>query len=261
MTVIGDSVATGVLWNEKALAILGQGVDLQMQVAVCRRLTGESCPYEGSQASTVVDLVASLGPRVGPTVIMVVGYNDFQRTFASSVEASVRGLLGAGVERILWATLRAARRPYLTMNADLWAAAAAHPELTIVDWNEYARAYPGWFQNDGLHLTRAGGVALATLLRAALVPQEDPPSIVLPASGLSVARLGRKYETRLSADGGAPPYRWAVVSGTLPTGLRLRPDGRIAGTPRRAGSVTVVLRARDANGATAIRRAALVVAR
>jgi hypothetical protein len=45
------------------------------------------------------------------TVVIVVRHNDFERTFARSVEESVDALLDAGVTRILWATLRAARRP------------------------------------------------------------------------------------------------------------------------------------------------------
>ncbi len=261
VTLIGDSVATGMLWNQNALAILQQGIDLDMQVSVCRRLTGESCPFDGTRAPTLVDLVAELGPHLGPTVVVVVGHNDFERTFASSVEESVDALLDAGVTRILWATLRAARRPYVPMNAELWAAAATHPELTIVDWNRYSRSHPDWFQNDGLHLTRAGGVALATLLHTALARRSEAPAIMLPEAGLRPALTGRSYEIRLVARGGTGPYAWAVVWGSPPAGLRLAPDGRLYGRPRRAGRFPVVLRVEDANGAVSLRRAALVVRR
>ncbi len=34
----------------------------------------------------------------------------------------------------------------------------------------------------------------------------------------------------LSAQGGKPPYRWALTNGTLPKGLKLLPDGTIGGT-------------------------------
>lgn len=261
VTVIGDSVVTGVLWNGKALAILGQGLDLKMQVAVCRRLTGQSCPYEGGEATNLVDLVSSLGAALGPTVVVVVGYNDYQQTFAASVEQSVRALLGAGVKRILWATLRVAREPYVTMNSDLWAAAVKHPELTIVDWNRYSRSHPDWFQNDGIHLVPAGAVALAGMLHAAVMKALAPSRLVVVDPRLPVARVGRPYASRLLARGGSPPYRWRVVAGSWPRGLHLRVDGRISGTPLRQGRVAVVLRAADAEGLSVTHRLVLVVRR
>ena len=266
MTLIGDSILTAVHWNATALSILGEGIDLQMEVAVCRRLTGESCPYEGGRASSLVELVRALGPRLGRTVIVGVGYNDFEQTFAQDVEESVAALLEAGVTRILWTTLRAAREPYLNMNDDIREAAEKHPEMTVVDWNRYSRSHPDWFQNDGIHLFPAGGIAIATLLHTALTqPPAEPTSpapaaaVVLVAKPLAVARVGRTYAARLVARGGTAPYRWTVTSGVLPKGLRLHPDGRISGTPASTGQARLVLRAADAKGLTASRRAVLVV--
>ena len=273
MTLIGDSILTAVHWNATALSILGQGIDLQMEVAVCRRLTGESCPYEGGQASNLVELVRALGPRLGRTVIVGVGYNDFEQSFAQDVEESVAALLAAGVTRILWTTLRAAREPYLNMNDDIREAAERHPEMTVVDWNRYSRSHPDWFQNDGIHLFPAGGVAMATLLHTTLTqvateptppapapPAPAPAAVVLVSKPLAVARVGRTYAARLVARGGTAPYRWTVTSGVLPKGLRLHADGRISGTPTRPGQARLVLRAADAKGLTAIQRAVLVVA-
>lgn len=267
VTLIGDSILTAVQWNATALSILGQGVDLQMEVAVCRRLTGESCPYEGGQASTLVDLVAELGPRLGRTVIVGVGYNDFEQSFAQDVEESVAALLEAGVTRILWTTLRAAREPYLNMNDDIREAAERHPEMTVVDWNLYSRSHPDWFQNDGIHLFPAGGVAIATLLHTTFAELATAPTSLAPAPSavvlvpkpLAVARVGRAYSARLVARGGTAPYRWTVTSGLLPKGLRLYADGRVSGTPTRPGQARLVLRAADAEGLTATRRAVLVV--
>ena len=260
VTVIGDSVLTGVLWYPESLAILQQDLDVRMEVAVCRRLTGTSCTFEDSTPPTLVSLVQEKGASLGPTVLVVMGYNDSQRTFAASVEASIRALLQARVQRILWATLRAARHPYVEMNDVLFAAAGRHPEVTVVDWNKYSRSHPEWFQNDGLHVERVGGVALATFLHEAIVKAlRSPLPLVLTTKHLPAAQVGRPYAVRLAARGGRPPYRWHVIGGSLPRGLRLAAGGRITGVPARRVRAAVSLRVVDADGRAVTRRHVLVV--
>lgn len=48
--------------------------------------------------------------------------------------------------------------------------------------------------------------------------------------------VGRSYTMTLTAAGGTPPYRWALVGGTLPSGLNLSTNGTIDGVPNFAGS-------------------------
>jgi hypothetical protein len=259
VTLIGDSVATPISWYAEARRSLGESVDLRLEVGVCMRLTGRSCPFERRRAPTLVERVEALGSRLGPTVVVVAGYNEFERSFAASVASSVDALLRAGVRHIIWATLRAVRHPYLTMNAELWAAAAVHPELSIADWNAYARSHPEWFQNDGIHLTRLGGVALAGLLRSRLAPTEAGPTIVRPAATLPPAAVGTRYATRLVASAGTPPYRWSIVWGSPPAGLHLAPTGRLFGTPRKPGRFPFVLRVQDASAEVGLRRTELSV--
>ncbi len=57
-------------------------------------------------------------------------------------------------------------------------------------------------------------------------------------SGLPPATLNTAYTQTLAANGGATPYTWSVVSGTLPAGLSLSSDGVISGTPTAAGTST-----------------------
>jgi len=175
VTVIGDSVLTSILWYHEPLTVIQENLDVRMEVAVCRRLTGTSCPFESTTAPTLVQLVRAKGTSLGPTVLVVMGYNDSERTFAASVEASIGALLRARVRRILWATLREVRHPYVRMNETLAAAARRHPEVRLVDWNRYSRSHPEWFQSDGLHLLPAGGVALATFLHAAILKALSVP--------------------------------------------------------------------------------------
>jgi hypothetical protein len=262
VTVIGDSVMTGVLWYPAPLSILQQGLDIRMEVAVCRRLTGVSCPFEGGEAPTLVDLVAARGRKLGPAVVVVMGYNDSERRWSASVEESVAVLLRAGVRRILWATLREVRHPYVRMNDALVAASRRHPQLTIIDWNAYSRSHPDWFQNDGLHLTPDGGAAMATFLHAAIVRALTTPlPLVIGPEAFPRAHLGRRYVVRLVAAGGTAPYRWRVATGSLPAGLALDRGGRISGTPLRPGRAGVVLVVSDATGETASLRGVIVVTR
>lgn len=52
----------------------------------------------------------------------------------------------------------------------------------------------------------------------------------------------------VTASGGTTPYTFAVVSGSLPTGLSLNGStGAISGTPSAAGSFEVIIKVTDAN--------------
>lgn len=262
VTVIGDSIATAMAYDPAARPTLAGGVDLDIQLAVCRRLVGDSCPYEGSRPPTLVALLPSL--RLGSTVVVALGYNDFEDTFAASVETALEALGQAGVVHVLWLTLRAERQSYLRMNETIRAAAARHPTLTVVDWNLYSRSHPDWFRPDGLHLTDVGAIAMATLVHRSLeelglvtAPAKPAPSIATKA--LPTARVGRPYAARLAASGGEPPVRWSHTGGTIPAGLRLGSAGRLAGTPRVAGRRLMTLRVIDAKGRSASRRFAITV--
>jgi hypothetical protein len=258
VTVIGDSVLTAVLWNEAPRGTLSKGLDVQWAVAVCRTLTGISCPFEGEVVPTVIDLVRAMGTALGPTVVVEAGYNDPPATFAQEVETVVQGLLAAGVQRILWVDLHEALPAFAAMNQALLDAALRHPQLTVLDWNGYARGHPSWFQNDGIHLFQPGANAIAGYLRANIIAALGA-GLAVAAAPLPAARVGRPYRTRLSASGGLGPYRWSVTSGPLPRGLHLLADGELLGRPRRPARVGVTFRVVDSLGATAVHRATLVV--
>jgi hypothetical protein len=257
VTVIGDSVLTAVQWNPEPLSILQQGLDLRLDIGICRRLTGVSCPsdVDGERVPTLTDVVASRGPDLGRVVLVEVGYNDDHDTFAQSVEESVTALLRAGVQRILWANLHGFAQQWIDMNAVLDAAARRHPELTIIDWDSYSSPHWSWFQSDNLHLVYGGAVAMATLFHRAIDEVVNP--VVINVAPLPVARVGHRYSARLTASGGVRPYSWRIVRGSLPKGLHLRPGGSIDGLPRRGGRVSIVVQATDSDGLAASRPANL----
>ena len=53
---------------------------------------------------------------------------------------------------------------------------------------------------------------------------------------LAVAEIGVPYLQILSAGGGSQKLTWSLISGTLPPGVTLTPDGILSGTPSGAGN-------------------------
>lgn len=246
VTVFGDSVFTAVEWNEAPLRILEQGLDVQLEVGVCRRLVGQSCPFDGQRVPTLVDCVQKLGDEVAPSVVVEVGYNDDPDTFASAVERSLAALRIAGAREVRWLTLRETKLQYARMNGVLRDAAARHPELTLVDWNAYSGNHPEWFQSDGEHLGYGGAFAMASIVHASLLA---PAGTVVGAITLAQPpppRTARPYAARLDAAGGVGPYTFRVVGGRPPGGLHLLANGRLYGTPRRPGTAKMIVEVRDA---------------
>jgi hypothetical protein len=250
--VISDSVLTSVVWYPQNTAILDEGVDLDTHVAVCRRLAGTSCVFEGSAPPTLLDLVPTL-PVIAPTVVVEMGYNDFADTFRANVEETLRQLTARGATRIVWPTLNVSRPEFARMNAVLLDEMVAHPELSLVDWDAYSEGHGDWFQTDNLHLMPAGGTGIATLLHGALAAP-----LKLPAQGaLPSARHGLAYRSVLSGPAGGA---WSLLAGALPPGLSLSAAGVLSGVPRRTGSFDAELLFRAGDFQLAHRHVHVVVA-
>ena len=258
VTLIGDSVADAIPGDDSAMAILRQGIDLDLEVAPCRRVEGEGCPYQGTRPPSAVQLIQSLGSKIGDNVVVAVGYNDFEDQYAGNVEDALDALDAAGVKRVFWLTLRAAHHPYLTMNDAIASAAAKHPQMTVVDWNVYSRSHPDWFQTDGLHLLGPGAEAMATLIHKALLTAgvaAKPARIT--TTTLPVAHRSKAYRAKLAATAGVKPYRWSLLE-RAPLGIHLQANGTVSGTPRaKPGRYTFNVRVRDAIGSLATRRLTL----
>jgi hypothetical protein len=252
VTVLSDSILTSVLWYPDNRAILGQGLDLDMEVAVCRRLAGTSCTFEGAAPPTLFDLLPTLS-NLGQTVVVEMGYNDDPSSFGANVEETIAKLTARGVTRIIWPTLHVSRSEFAAMNEVLVKAMIAHPQLALVDWDGYSQGHGDWFQTDNLHLTAAGGTGIATLLHRALAE----PLALAPRATLPEAKRGQSYRARLG-DAGSDAG-WQIVSGSLPRGLLLEPGGIISGRPLQAGSTSAGLLLRSAGSQLAYQQVDIVV--
>jgi hypothetical protein len=257
VTVFGDSAATAIGYDPDARRILGRGIDLELEMAACRRVGDTSCPYDGVRPPNVIDRATELGRALGPVVVVLVGYNDYESRYAENIDEAIATFRKAGVERVLWATLRAERQSYLTMNEAIVAAARRYPEMTVLDWNALAKGHDDWVQADGIHLTAEGAQAMARMVNDQLVelgiaPKPAPPKLRPPlriaSIALPVGHRGRAYAGTLRATGGAGAYRWARVGGALAPGLRLTPKGTLTGIPTRIGTFTLRTRVVDRAG-------------
>ena len=269
VTVFGDSAATAMAYDPDAKQTLGRGIDLRLEVAACRRLGDTSCPYDGVRPPNVIDRATALGSEMGPVVVVNVGYNDFEANYADNIEQALAVFRKAGVEHVVWLTLRAERQSYLSMNGMITAAAQKHPEMTVVDWNAQARNNPAWLQPDGIHLTPLGAEGMAALVNDALVQLGVAPKPVAPPArkllaitsrSLPLGHLGRVYAARLQAVGGTAPYRWLRSGGSIAPGVRLTTSGRLTGVPKRTGSYRLRAKVVDRAGAVRVRQVLLRIA-
>jgi len=78
----------------------------------------------------------------------------------------------------------------------------------------------------------------------------DEHQLQLVTTRLPAAAYNTAYEGKLRAAGGTSPYRWELLEGRLPMGLRFSVDGTISGTPIEDGRYPLSLRLTDRAGAT-----------
>jgi len=166
VTVIGDSVAASFNYVAAARRYLGNGLELHSDAVVCRRLVATSCAFQGTTPSTALDVVTVEGHRLGPVVVINVGYNDWVAVY--DVDRVMRALKAAGVHTVIWVTLKEVgtyASIYTQTNARIRSADKRwRNSMVVADWNAYSRGKP-WFGEDGLHLSATGAMRLARFLR------------------------------------------------------------------------------------------------
>ncbi|HEY5024691.1 MAG TPA: cellulase family glycosylhydrolase [Acidimicrobiales bacterium] len=108
-----------------------------------------------------------------------------------------------------------------------------------------ALADPG--DNDALVSDYAGTAVSpdGTNLRTHLAVLSGSTGLQVTTAALPAGALRLKYSATLRGSGGNPPYKWAVSSGRLPTGLHLRATGVISGRPRVTGTFTFTVKVVD----------------
>jgi hypothetical protein len=166
VTVFGDSVAAALEWDSTARQVLEHGNRLTLDLAPCRRLWTTGC-LTPPPPSMLQD-VRRLRRRLGPTVVVLVGYNDDPRIFARGLARTLGAMRRYGVRNVLWLTLRAVYTQYVETNHAIRAAARRRSWVKAIDWNSYSRGHPSWFASDGIHLNGEGAVQFAIFVHRTL---------------------------------------------------------------------------------------------
>ena len=104
--------------------------------------------------------------------------------------------------------------------------------------------------NDGPCNNCFGPAIVASL--STVTSSNSGSPVTITTAPLPGVTTGLAYSQQLTVNGGTPPYTWALAGGSLPAGMGLASTGIISGTPARAGSYTVTVRATDATGASVV---------
>jgi len=168
ITIFGDSSAAALNWDSTARNVLLKSNSVTFELEPCGRLSTPGCLGNGQPPSTL-SLVRQLGHRIGPTVVVLVGYNDDPHVYYHGIDAVLRAMERRGVKQVLWLTLRTVAHPaqYSVTNSVIRGASHRWPFMTVVDWGSYSRAHGAWF-TDGIHFTGSGAVRFAIYLHRTL---------------------------------------------------------------------------------------------
>lgn len=95
----------------------------------------------------------------------------------------------------------------------------------------------------------ATSIAFPTETNSVKITVQPPQPLKITTTSLPNGTLNVLYQTTtLQATGGVQPYTWSILSGTLPAGLMLAPNGTISGTPTgtTTGTSTIKFQVADA---------------
>lgn len=261
VTLFGDSVADSLEYVPEARQLLGEGLDLRLELAPCRKLVPPGCAYQGARPRSVLDIVKSASlSQLGNIVIVAVGYNDPANNYETDMAQVAIALVERGVGHVIWLTLREQTDDYRQINETIRTQARRWPQVQIADWEKVSRG-KDWFNDDGLHVNAAGALGLATLIRpfvlaacgaacASVTPAA--PQNVRPPTLRGTPVVGRILTCRPGSWAGAGPivfsYRWLrgtkVLVGAIGSSRRL-------GRADRGRTIACRVWAGNASGATA----------
>lgn len=199
VTFIGDSVAGVLTYVKEARQYLGRGLDLRLDLRVCRRLVADGCWYEGERPPTALAVVQAAAPgALGDILVVDVGYNDPPENYETDMEQFVQAAVAQGIHHIIWVTMRETMDGYRTINQAIRAEAGKWPQIQVADWNR-ASLGKAWFNPDGLHLNAGGAMGLAKLLRPDVLAACGPAcrALICPkATKLTRTKSGRLVCTK-----------------------------------------------------------------
>ena len=206
VTLIGDSTMAAMVWYDNSGTTHSQNVlrtkySVNIQAESCRRLTAPSCRGRfGYAPSNTLDVLRAYRGRLGEAVVIMAGYDDVN--IGDAIGQIMAETRAQGVKHVIWLTFPLnvpyvlpggfpARNLYAQHNTALYLWSLNQPTMHLADWNNYSRGHPEWFGRDGIHLTPAGTMALASFIKAQLdqyVKPVPPPKPAKPATPPTTAK-------------------------------------------------------------------------
>ena len=144
---------------------------------------------------------------------------------------------------------------------------ATVPASVTVPGRSSTGAFPVAISSSGSGTATISATYNGTTRSAVLTVTTQTLFRIITESPLPNARVGENYAGFIEACcGQGTPYRWSLVSGTVPDGLRFAGDSlrlsrttAVTGTPTRVQTTTFTVRARDGAGNTATKTFTLTV--
>jgi hypothetical protein len=159
--------------------VIGDSVMLGAQGSVAAALAPVPTIVDAQESRSLLGAVSILQARraqLGDVVVVALGTNDGTDTgeFAHRIDLAMGAL--QGVPHVLWVNQRQFAPGRAEMNAQLAAAVARYPNLSVLDWNAAVDANPGAVGPDGIHLTDTGRATMAALVADAVRRAMTPPT-------------------------------------------------------------------------------------
>jgi hypothetical protein len=168
VTIFSDSSGAALNWDSTAKRVVEHGNRVLLELHPCGRLVQPGCLTPHPPPS-VLATVRKLGLRIGPNVVVFVGYNDDPATYRRGLPVVLKALWKRNVHHVLWFTLHAVSKQYVDINHAIYAEQQKwQPTMTVLDWNHYSSSHHSWYASDGIHLTGVGATAFATYLHRSL---------------------------------------------------------------------------------------------
>ena len=85
-------------------------------------------------------------------------------------------------------------------------------------------------------------------------------ALTITTTALPTGAIGAAYNQTLAVSGGAQPFTWSLLAGSLPVGLSLSTTGVLSGTPSSAGIFSVTFKVQDSTGTSVVRALSITIA-
>lgn len=236
VVVVGDSVILGAQ-SAMVGAFNGAGWTINFDAAVNRSTSAGGAAIEAH------------GLELTDTLVVNLGANDAGNTGAYRQKVDQILSSTASVPHVYWLTIREVRDYYPAANQALRDAAAAYPNVTVLDWNGVTAGRTDLTSGDGLHLNGTGAAAMTELVTGAAfngvvpapampAPVETAPPTTAPPETLPPPPETTLAPTTVAPTTVAPTTTASTVATTTTTTVR-HVDREVAEDAELAADTTV----------------------